>query len=177
MTTNKITKAFFNKSNKFSLVFFILFYLFFWGTDWSICGLFQKWFAVISNPYVKIDVVVLHVLILTLKFNACLGNHKRYCCWKPWYTLQLLSSLWLNVFCKYIGIDCQLSTEELAHQIQKTFANSTRIVWASTLTRILALTQLKKSTNKIECGKELTDIILIIVGFLFLFFFFDSTQA
>ena len=25
------------------------------------------------------------------------------------------------VFYKYIGIDCQLSTEELVHQIQKTF--------------------------------------------------------
>ena len=60
-------------------------------------------------------------------------------------------------------------------QIQKTFANSTRIVWASTLTRTLALTQPKKSTNKIECGKEFADTILIIVWFFF--FFFDNTQA
>ena len=59
-------------------------------------------------------------------------------------------------------------------QIQKTFAYSTRIVWASNLTRTLALTQLKKSTNKIECGKEFADTILIIVGF---FFFFYNTQA
>ena len=59
-------------------------------------------------------------------------------------------------------------------QIQKTFANSTRIVCASTLTRTLALTQLKKSTNKIECGKEFADKISIIVG---LFIFFASTQA